>query len=131
MGLADVPLWIMAEVPAVIFSLSEFAAAGVAGIVVGMNDLVQLVFAVDRDHPDLSSFFNPNHPAIRQALQQLIRSAQDCQIPCHVCSLTDDEAFVEFLVDCGVTGIVANVPELGRLTRAIVRSETLAIEALG
>jgi pyruvate, water dikinase len=126
MGLADVPLWIMAEVPAVIFSLSEFAAAGVAGIVVGLNDLVQLVFAVDRDHPDLSSFFNPNHPVIRQVLQQLIRSAQDCQIPCHVCSLTDDEAFVEFLVDCGVTGIVANIAELGRLSRAIVQAEAAA-----
>jgi pyruvate, water dikinase len=123
MGLADLPLWIMAEVPAVIFSLSEFAAAGVAGIVVGMNDLVQLVFAVDRDDPELSSFFNPNHPAMRQALQQLLRSAQDLKIPCHVCSLTDDAAFVEFLVGCGVTGIVANIQELGRLSRTIGQAE--------
>jgi pyruvate, water dikinase len=122
-GLGDIPLWIMAEVPAVIFALPDYVAAGVQGMTIGMNDLVQLLFAIDRDQPKLSNLFNPNHPVIRQAVQQLIQTANQLNIPCNVCSLTEDEAFVEFLVTCGVTGISANIADLERVRRAIVQAE--------
>jgi pyruvate, water dikinase len=111
-GLIDLPLWIMAEVPSVIFALPEYVAAGVQGITIGMNDLIQLLFAIDRDTPGFSDRFDPNDPIVRRALEQLIRSAQALDIPCHVCSLTDDPVFLAFLLDCGVTGICANVHDL-------------------
>ncbi len=122
-GLGHIPLWIMAEVPSVIFSLPDYVAAGVQGITIGMNDLVQLLFAIDRDQPKLSSLFNPNHPAIRQAVQQLIQTANHLNIPCNVCSLTEDDDFVAFLVSCGVTGISANIQDLDRVRTAIVQAE--------
>jgi pyruvate, water dikinase len=121
-GLTDLPLWIMAEVPSVIFALPEYVAAGVQGITIGMNDLIQLLFAIDRDAPGFSDRFDPNDPIVRRALEQLIRSAQALNIPCHVCSLTDDPAFLAFLVDCGVTGICANVHELAAVSRVIQTS---------
>jgi pyruvate, water dikinase len=127
-GLGHIPLWIMAEVPSVIFSLPDYVAAGVQGITIGMNDLVQLLFAIDRDQPKLSSLFNPNHPAIRQAVQQLIQAANQLNIPCNVCSLTEDADFVAFLVSCGVTGIAANIPDIDRVRNAIAQAEQLQAE---
>jgi pyruvate, water dikinase len=121
-GLIDLPLWIMAEVPSVIFALPEYVAAGVQGITIGMNDLIQLLFAIDRDTPGFSDRFDPNDPIVRRALEQLIRSAQALDIPCHVCSLTDDPVFLAFLVDCGVTGICANVHDLAAASGVIQTS---------
>jgi pyruvate, water dikinase len=118
-GLIDLPLWIMAEVPSVIFALPEYVAAGVQGITIGMNDLIQLLFAIDRDAPGFSDRFDPHDPIVRRALEQLIRSAQALNIPCHVCSLTDDPVFLGFLVDSGVTGICANVYDLAAASGVI------------
>jgi pyruvate, water dikinase len=123
-GLGQLPLWIMAEVPSVLFSLAEYVAAGVQGITIGMNDWMQLLFAIDRDHPSLSSLFNPHHPAVRQSIQQLVQRAQQLNIPCHVCSLTEDAAFVAFLVEIGVTGIAANVKDIRQLRHAIAQAES-------
>ena len=42
-------LWIMAEVPSVLFNLERYAELGVAGISIGSNDLTQLLLGADRD----------------------------------------------------------------------------------
>jgi pyruvate,water dikinase len=51
-GLLDRPgfeLWVMAEVPSVLFHLPRYAELGVAGISIGSNDLTQLMLGADRD----------------------------------------------------------------------------------
>ncbi len=115
-GLADVPLWIMAEVPAILYALPECAAAGIRGIAIGLNDLLQLLFGVDRDQALMAEFFDPSHPAIksvlRSVLSQLITTAQRLDLACTVCSVPADAALIEFLVGCGVTGIVVNMGDL-------------------
>jgi pyruvate, water dikinase len=115
-GLADVPLWMMAEVPAILYALPECAAAGIRGIAIGLNDLLQLLFGVDRDQALMADFFDPSHPAIksvlRSVLSQLITTAQGLGLACTVCSVPADAALIEFLVDCGVTGIVVNAGDL-------------------
>ncbi len=115
-GLADVPLWMMAEVPAILYALSECAAAGIRGIAIGLNDLLQLLFGVDRDQALMADFFDPSHPAIKSVLRsvllQLITTAQRLDLACTVCSVPADAALIEFLVECGVTGIVVNVGDV-------------------
>jgi pyruvate, water dikinase len=112
-GLGDVPLWIMAEVPAIVYALAEFAAAGVKGIAIGLNDLLQLLFGVDRDQALMADFFDPSHPAVRSVLRsvlsQLITTARQLDLACTVCSVPPDAALIGFLVECGVTGIVVNM----------------------
>ncbi len=127
-GLGHLPLWIMAEVPAVLYGLPAFAAAGISGITIGLNDLLQLIFGVDREQTLMADFFDPSHPQVksvlRSALQQCITSAKQLQLGCTVCSVPMDEAFIEFLVQCGVTGISMNPSDLGVAQQAIVRAET-------
>jgi pyruvate, water dikinase len=126
-GLADVPLWMMAEVPAILYALPECAAAGIRGIAIGLNDLLQLLFGVDRDQALMAEFFDPSHPAIksvlRSVLSQLITTAQRLDLACTVCSVPPDAALIAFLVECGVTGIVVNVGDLDFAAVAMAEAE--------
>jgi pyruvate, water dikinase len=130
-GLGDLPLWIMAEVPSVLYLLPDYVKAGVQGIALGLNDLLQLLYAADRDAPTTQRLINPRHPAANRALAGLVRSAQDLGIPVMVCSLTQDRAFVKDLVDWGITGISAEVSELAALTQALIQAETPTVPHYG
>jgi pyruvate,water dikinase len=82
---SDFSLWIMAEVPSVLFLLPAYAQAGVKGIAIGSNDLTQLLLAVDRDQPIMASAYNERHPVIQMALAYLVREARRCGIACSIC----------------------------------------------
>lgn len=87
-------LWMMAEVPAVLFSLPAFVEAGIQGITIGSNDLTQLLLGVDRESsqvgqvwskPPLQPNYNCRHPAVKAAITQLRQSAQALGIDCCLC----------------------------------------------
>jgi pyruvate, water dikinase len=122
-GLGDVALWVMAEVPAIVYALPECAAAGIQGVAIGLNDLVQLWFGVDREAALMTDFFDPNHAnvrsVVRSGLAQLIQTARALGLDCTVCSVPPDAALIEFLVDCGVTGIVVNPLDRDRVAQLL------------
>ena len=66
-------LWVMAEVPSVLFNLARYARLGIAGISVGSNDLTQLLLGADRDSEALAEVFDDRDPARRGRSAQLIR----------------------------------------------------------
>ncbi|MGB3308441.1 MAG: putative PEP-binding protein [Nodosilinea sp.] len=78
-------LWIMAEVPSVLFLLPAYAQAGVQGIAIGSNDLTQLLLAVDRDQPIMASAYDERHPVVRLAMAHLVREAHRCGLICSIC----------------------------------------------
>ena len=66
-GLLERPgfeLWIMAEVPSVLFNLERYARLGIAGISIGSNDLTQLMLGADRDSEVLAATFDERDPAV-------------------------------------------------------------------
>jgi pyruvate,water dikinase len=78
-GLLDRPafeLWIMAEVPSVLFALERYAQLGVAGISIGSNDLTQLVLGADRDSDVLAEVFDERDPAVTEYIVQLLAKAR-------------------------------------------------------
>ncbi|QQE65193.1 hypothetical protein GFS31_18790 [Leptolyngbya sp. BL0902] len=81
----DFALWIMAEVPSVLFSIPAYAQAGVKGIAIGSNDLTQLLLAVDRDQPIMASAYDERHPVIQMAMAHLIQEAHRCGLVCSIC----------------------------------------------
>ncbi|MEO0406798.1 MAG: putative PEP-binding protein [Cyanobacteria bacterium P01_A01_bin.135] len=108
-GLASVEsfqLWIMAEVPSVLFLLPEYAKAGVQGIAIGSNDLTQLIFAADRNHPALSRTFQA-HPALLQAVSQLIAGAKQLGLGTSLCGDLPSYApeVIPALIEWGVEAI--------------------------
>jgi pyruvate,water dikinase len=129
-GLQHLPLWIMAEVPAVLYALPAFATAGVCGITIGLNDLLQLLFGADREQVMMADFFDPSHPQVkpvlRAVLQQCMVQVKSLKLACTVCSVPADPAFIRFLVECGVTGIAVNPADLALAQQAIVQAEAAA-----
>ena len=78
-------LWIMAEVPSVLFLLPAYAQAGVQGIAIGSNDLTQLLLAVDRDQPTMASAYDERHLVVQLAMAHLVQEAHRCGLMCSIC----------------------------------------------
>ncbi|MGG6238412.1 putative PEP-binding protein [Nodosilinea sp. AN01ver1] len=78
-------LWIMAEVPSVLFLLPAYAQAGIQGIAIGSNDLTQLLLAVDRDQPIMASAYDERHAVVRLAMAHLVQEAHRCGLMCSIC----------------------------------------------
>jgi pyruvate, water dikinase len=127
----DFRLWIMAEVPSVLFLLPDYVQAGVQGISIGSNDLTQLLLGVDREQSDLALQFDQRHPAVKAAIAQLVKSAQRLNLPCTICGEAPAcyPEWVDWLVELGITGISVT-PEAALATgQAIAEAELRHYEA--
>jgi pyruvate,water dikinase len=127
-GLTDVrefELWIMAEVPSVLFLLPEYVKAGVQGISIGSNDLTQLLLGVDRDQAVLAKNFDERHPVVMGAISRLIEMAKLAGIPCSICGQAPAlyPEIIEKLVEWGITSISVEPEALERTYQAIYRAE--------
>jgi pyruvate, water dikinase len=127
-GLTQKPqfqLWIMAEVPSVLFLLPEYVKAGVQGISIGTNDLTQLLLGVDRELGELASSFDERHPAVMRAVAQLISMAKSALIPCSICGQAPAlyPEIIDKLVEWGITSISVEPEAVSRTYQAIARAE--------
>jgi pyruvate,water dikinase len=125
-------LWIMAEVPSVLFLLPEYVKAGVQGISIGTNDLTQLLLGIDREQADLVQLFDERHPAVLKAIQQLIELAQTAGIPCSICGQAPAQypEMIELLIRWGITSISVEPDAVATTYWEIARAEQrLLLEA--
>ncbi len=122
-------LWIMAEVPSILFLLPEYVRAGVQGISIGTNDLTQLLLGVDREQGHLAKAFNECHPVVMDAIAQLIKMAQKANIPCSLCGQAPVlyPEIIDQLVRWGITSISVEPEAVERTYRAIARAEQKVI----
>ena len=122
---SEFQLWIMAEVPSVLFLLPDYVRAGVQGIAIGTNDLTQLILGADRDDGTLANAFNAKHPAVKAAIAQLIQQATQLGIPCSICghAPSRDPELVEALVRWGITSISVDPGAVEATYWAIARAE--------
>ncbi len=118
-------LWLMAEVPSVLFLLPSYVRAGVQGISIGSNDLTQLLLGVDREQGYLTEQLDERHPAVKAAIAQLIKTAQELGIPCTICGEAPvrHPELVPWLVDLGITGISVAPESVLATQRAIAQAE--------
>jgi pyruvate, water dikinase len=123
-GLLDRPgfqLWVMAEVPSVLFNLKEYAALGVSGISIGSNDLTQLLLGADRDNEVLAETFDERDPAVTAYLRELIPRARELGLRTSICGQAPSvhPEYAELLVRAGIDAISVSVDVIDR-TRALV-----------
>ena len=117
-------IWLMAEVPSVVFEADTFASMA-DGFTIGSNDLTQLILGVDRDSAMLGAmgYFDERHPAVLKAISILVKAAGKAGIPCSICgegpSVFPD--FAEHLVREGIDSISVN-PDALSATRTTVAS---------
>ncbi len=114
-------LWVMAEVPSVLFNLAEYAKLGIAGISVGSNDLTQLLLGADRDNEVLAQTFDERDPAVQEYLRQLIPRARELGLRTSICGQAPSvhPEYADLLVRAGIDCISVNMDVVDR-TRALV-----------
>jgi pyruvate,water dikinase len=127
-GLLDRPgfeLWIMAEVPSVLFSLERYAQLGIAGISIGSNDLTQLLLGADRDSELLAETFDERDPAVADYLRQLIPKARALGLQTSICGQAPSvhPEYAELLVRAGIDAISVSMDAVDRTRRLVAAAE--------
>ncbi|MFG6114859.1 phosphoenolpyruvate synthase [Halobacillus sp. MO56] len=117
-------IWIMAEVPSVIFQAEDFAQL-VDGFSIGSNDLTQLILGSDRDSGILNTmgYFDERNPAVKQAIKMLIHAAHKHDKTVSICGQGPSlyPEFTEFLIQEGIDSVSIN-PDTVADTRRLVAS---------
>jgi pyruvate,water dikinase len=109
-------LWVMAEVPSVLFNLERYAELGVAGISIGSNDLTQLVLGADRDSRD---------PAVVAYLEELIPRARALGLQTSICGQAPSvhPEYADILVRAGIDAISVNMDAVDRARGLVAAAE--------
>jgi pyruvate,water dikinase len=106
----DFELWVMAEVPSIVYWLEEYAALGVAGASIGSNDLTQLVMGVDRDNETLAPLFDERDRSVTGTIHAIIDECRRLGIRSSICGQAPSvyPEYAETLVRFGIDSISVN-----------------------
>lgn len=114
-GEKGLEIYVMAEIPSNVIMAKEFAEV-FDGFSIGSNDLTQLTLGIDRDSAIISGLFDEHDPAVKYMIERVIRTARQCGSKIGLCGQapSDDPAFAEFLIGCGIDSISFNPDALLR-----------------
>jgi pyruvate,water dikinase len=132
----DFKVWLMAEVPSIIFMADEFSKL-CDGFSIGSNDLTQLILGTDRDSQILpaidSRYFDERDPALLRAIEHLIKVAHESKVTVSICGQAPSvyEDFTEAIVRFGIDSVSVN-PDVVIQTRKLVASveQKILLESL-
>ncbi len=107
---SDFELWIMAEVPSVVYRLDEYAKLGIAGVSIGSNDLTQLMLGVDRDNETLAPLFDERDLAVTSAIRAIVDACNRLGLRSSICGQAPSvyPEYAEMLVRYGIGSISVN-----------------------
>ncbi len=80
----ELKLGVMVEVPSLLYEIDEIAAVA-DFLSVGSNDLMQFLFAADRENAQMADRFDPMSPAFLRALRMVAEAGARAGIPVTVC----------------------------------------------
>lgn len=121
----DFEIWVMAEVPSILFHLDDYCTAGISGVSIGSNDLTQLMLGVDRDSEALAVLFDERDPAVLGAIHDIIQTCRRLGLTSSICGQAPSEYpdLCEQLVRWGITSISVNPDALAYTRRLIAAAE--------
>ncbi|HKK14043.1 MAG TPA: phosphoenolpyruvate--protein phosphotransferase [Gammaproteobacteria bacterium] len=119
------PIGVMIEVPSAVYQIDALARR-VDFFSVGTNDLTQYLLAVDRNNARVAELYDALHPAVLQALRQVVDGARRHGKSVSVCGeMAGDPAAALLLLGMGVDSLSMSVGSLARV-KWVVRTFTHA-----
>jgi pyruvate, water dikinase len=118
-------LWVMAEVPSVLFHLPRYAELGVAGISIGSNDLTQLLLGADRDSELVAEVFDERDRAVTDYISLLLERAHVFDLRTSICGQAPSvhPEYAELLVRGGIEAISVNIDAVDRARHLVAAAE--------
>lgn len=118
-------LWVMAEVPSVLFHLPRYADLGVAGISIGSNDLTQLLLGADRDSELVAEVFDERDRAVTEYISRLLARAHELGLRTSICGQAPSvhPEYAELLVRAGIEAISVNIDAVDRARHLVAAAE--------
>jgi phosphotransferase system enzyme I (PtsP) len=122
----EIPIGVMIEVPAAV-RLAPKLALMVDFFALGTNDLIQYMLAADRNNPLVNKYYDPLHPAVLQALAEVIEVARKQGKGLSLCGeMASDPLNFLLLVGMGITEFSMPAPFIPR-TKAMLRDIPSAV----
>ena len=104
----NIKIGIMIEIPSTVF-LAETFACECDFFSLGTNDLIQYLFAIDRNNERVQHYFNHQHPLVFQIVEKVVLAAHKQGLKVAVCGeLASEEQCVDRLIDIGVDELSVN-----------------------
>ncbi|MDH5324560.1 MAG: phosphoenolpyruvate--protein phosphotransferase [Gammaproteobacteria bacterium] len=114
---------VMIEVPSAVYQV-ESIARRVDFLSVGTNDLTQYLLAVDRNNSRVAELYDSLHPAVLQALVQIVKGSHREHKPVSICGeMAGDPAAAILLVGMGYDSLSMSVANLPRI-KWVIRNFT-------
>jgi pyruvate,water dikinase len=124
---ATFKVWLMLEVPSVVFMIDEFCALPIDGFSIGSNDLTQLIVGADRDSEILGrmGYFDERNPAVLRAIEASIRGALRHGKTISICGQAPSvyPEITRFLIRHGVTSISVNPDTIIKMRQIVADAE--------
>jgi len=115
---ANIAHGLMFEIPAAclqadaLLQVADFAS-------VGTNDLIQYLFAVDRNNERVAANYRPDHPVLWQLLHTLAMAAQRHDKPLSVCGeVAGNPRYIRQLFDAGIRSVSVNARQIAAVRAA-------------
>ncbi|MBD7975726.1 MULTISPECIES: phosphoenolpyruvate--protein phosphotransferase [Pseudomonas] len=116
------PVGVMIEIPAAVYQIRELSRL-VDFVSVGSNDLTQYLLAVDRNNPRVADLYDFFHPAVLQALRQVVDGAHAEGKSASICGeMAGDPVAAVLLLAMGFDSLsmnATNLPKVKWLLRQI------------
>ena len=118
------PIGVLIELPAAVYQTRTLAKL-VDFISVGSNDLTQYLLAVDRNNPRVANLYSAFHPAVLNALYQVVLQAQEQKKPVSICGeMAGDPGAAVLLLAMGFDTLSMNASALLKV-KSVIRSVSL------
>ncbi|MGA2052010.1 MAG: phosphoenolpyruvate--protein phosphotransferase [Opitutales bacterium] len=122
----------MIEIPSAAWTADQLAVH-CSFFSIGTNDLIQYMLAVDRVNDRVAHLYEPAHPAVLRAIQNVIEAARPHGLKVSICGeMGGDPLFAPLLIGLGASELSitpAGLPEVKYLLRSTSLAELRALTA--
>ncbi len=116
---------VLFEVPSACLEVREIFSEADFGSI-GTNDLVQYLFAVDRDNDLVAYDYDPDHDIFWKLIKKIIEAAEEFNRPLSVCGeLGGDPDYIPKLMEMGIKIVSANtysIPAVRKAAKAVIHN---------
>ena len=121
------PIGAMVEVPAMAIAIEPFASA-FDFLSIGTNDLIQYTLGIDRADSEVSSLYDPLHPAVLRLIAGTINAGQRLRKPVSVCGeMAGDVKLTRLLLGMGLTQFSMHPRQLLDVKQQILQAHSNAL----